>query len=261
MSIPENPQCCVARIGAGDLSPPVDAIQRAGAIGVELVLPPDNDASFDNTRQLVTDACMRFNAVGLRLTALSLATDVSRDIGSPDPKVREAAAQHLIAMMDLASVMGARIVTITAGIVLADNGIAVNRYEDAYHFSVKTMIDLRFEAAAKCIRIACRLGSAGFLLSPIDSRMWIDQVNSPWVGGRLDPSVIAGHGSPADWIQTLGHRLFIVHCPEETSDGDPSNHQRLGRTELSRMLRAIGSDAIFSVDAGSTDLESMNALA
>lgn len=256
----ENSPCCVARFRAGDELPPVDALNRAGIVGVELILPKDTNSTFESTRQVIADACTRLTAAGLQMTALSLAPDAVRNIGTPDAGQREAAIRHLIAMMDLASVMGAKIITITAAVVHSEIGDVVNRYEDAYHFALKSMIDLRFEAASRCIRIACHLGRAGFLLSPIDSRQWIDQVNSPWVGSRLDPSVIAQHGAPADWMMTLGHRLFIADYPGSAVDHDPLIQQRIDWTELHRMVREIGNDAIICVDPHTESLESLIAL-
>jgi hypothetical protein len=76
---------------------------------------------------------------------------------------------------------------------------------------------LRFEAQHRGITLAL-LTADRFLLSPLEMRSLIDEVNSPWVRVALRPCVIARSCRPADWYAVLGHR--IAHVLIEPDAGD-----------------------------------------
>jgi len=51
------------------------------------------------------------------------------------------------------------------------------------------------------------------LLSPLEVRELIDEVNSPYVGVCFNPRHAEQLGDPCDWLDILGGRVFVVHLP------------------------------------------------
>lgn len=205
-------------------------------------------SDFDAVANSIVEASHRLGVAGLAAKAIQIPSDDGCTIGASDAAVREDAARVIQETLGVAGQIGADLVTIDAGAVLSgDRKSVVNRYEDVYHYSLEVMTDLRFEAAARCIRVACRLGSRGFLVSPMDARRWLDDVNSPWVGGRIDPTFICANGCPLDWCTSLGHRLMVVDfsAPSMSAGGVAP----IDWPPLISGIGTINNDAVVVVDA------------
>ena len=82
-----------------------------------------------------------------------------------------------------------------------------------------------------------------FLLSPKETREFVDAVDSKWVGVYLDTANMMSYGYPEHWIRELGSRIKCVHF----KDFRRGEHQFVnlldGDTDwpcVMRELRAIG---------------------
>ncbi|MCA9256830.1 MAG: sugar phosphate isomerase/epimerase [Phycisphaerales bacterium] len=252
-----NSLCQVLATRAGDVAPPAETLQRAGIQGIELIAPSASDVTAETLRGLAAELAERFRAVSLPVVALNLAPDSLRHIGAPSDDLRQKAIENVVLAMDVAREIGARLVTISPGAVFNDDGEPICRYEDVYHRALKSMIGLRFEAANRCIRIACRLATSGFLISPIDARTWIDQVNSPWIGGHFDPMRIAQVGTPADWAEALGRRIFAADWPTSPAANNCVSSRRMNWPDLRATLRDIRNDIIVSIDPERISLDAL----
>ncbi|HOV33512.1 MAG TPA: TIM barrel protein, partial [Candidatus Hydrogenedens sp.] len=58
-----------------------------------------------------------------------------------------------------------------------------------------------------------------FLLSPLDFRQYIDEINSPFVRAYFDMGNVVIFGYPQDWIRTLGNRIVKVHIKDFKRNG------------------------------------------
>jgi sugar phosphate isomerase/epimerase len=113
--------------------------------------------------------------------------------------------------LERAAWLEARVVAFAPAILGAAGSAAPPvRYEDAGARMLEAMLELRFDAERRGLRLAIRSCRNQFLLSPMETRDLIDQINSPGVGVALDLSDVLRFGSPEDWILTLGHRLAHV---------------------------------------------------
>lgn len=258
MSNAHRPARWIVRVPATAIDEHIDLLKQYGWTDVELRLSlHDDDADASMCR--IRDAASRLRDSDLNPTAVCVTANASQNIGVSQPSAREAACAELVSLMDLAAEIGAALVTISPAVVTHGNDIT-QRYEDAYHFSLQSMIGLRFEAAARCIRIACRLGSAGFLLSPMDARLWLDEVNSPWVGGRIDPLGIAHSGCPTDWTKTLAHRIFAADFSDLSHTTDAATQRCVDWRALLRLFNAIDNDVAIAIPADEAQCNSARSL-
>jgi len=53
-----------------------------------------------------------------------------------------------------------------------------------------------------------------FLLSPIEARRFLDEINHPLVGWYFDIGNIIRYGWPEHWIETLQSRIMKLHMKE-----------------------------------------------
>ena len=88
------------------------------------------------------------------------------------------------------------------------------RYEDALLYAHDALRALSFEAEARNVIIGIENVWNRFLLSPVEMRELIDQVNSAWVRVYLDVGNVLKFGYPQDWIDSLGSRIIRVHAKD-----------------------------------------------
>ena len=53
-----------------------------------------------------------------------------------------------------------------------------------------------------------------FLVSPLETRKFVDQFHSPWIQTHFDVGNVMQYGYPQDWILTLGPRIKRVHLKD-----------------------------------------------
>jgi L-ribulose-5-phosphate 3-epimerase len=88
--------------------------------------------------------------------------------------------------------------------------VAVNDYETAFNSLFQTLTDLTATAEELSVPLVIENPAAGLLLSPLELRDFIDQINSPYVGLCLNPTHAARLGNPLDWFHILDRRILAL---------------------------------------------------
>lgn len=137
-----------------------------------------------------------------------------------DLSARRVAFELVCAALDRAAWLGADTLVIAPAVVGPPNDSTPRlSYDEAHTRSLEALLELRFEAARRAVRIACHAAANRFLLSPLEMREFVDACNSPWVGASLDTGdVMTCGGHPGDWIRILTHRLAQVVISEGSGD-------------------------------------------
>jgi hexulose-6-phosphate isomerase len=55
---------------------------------------------------------------------------------------------------------------------------------------------------------------SNFILSPVEARRFVDEINHPLIGWYFDIGNILRYGWPEHWIQTLNRRIVKLHIKE-----------------------------------------------
>lgn len=183
----------------------------AGFDAVEPVITGDNPSIFDLDEPECIEIANRAQKAGLGISGVSLEDALETNLSSPDDAVRNEAINRILTAMDRAVWLGADVLIVIPGVVgIADSSAPLITYEEAYVRSLEALLELRFEAQRRSVHIACVAGANRFLLSPMETRSFMDRINSPWVRVCLDPSDILRIGYPQDWVRSLGHRVACV---------------------------------------------------
>jgi hexulose-6-phosphate isomerase len=198
----------------------LDQAARAGFQGVELGIGVDGPLTYATPEADCRQLALAARQAGLTVSGLVAQGFREITFTSPDLETRQTARRRTVAALERARWLGAEAVTLVPGMVGdRDSRQPAAAYEEAYTLALEALSSLRFPAERFAIRIACENDWNRFLLSPLEFRAFIDEINSPWVGICLDIGRVMPFGYPQDWMVTLGHRVFRVCCTDYGDGG------------------------------------------
>lgn len=99
----------------------------------------------------------------------------------------------------------------------ADAQAGFRSYQEHLNFTFTLLHEVRFTAEQHGVVVAVEAASGGGLLSPVELRELLDKANSGSVGACLDVARLSQIGSPADWMETLRHRVGTVRMPDQAT--------------------------------------------
>lgn len=192
-----------------------EAIELAGRSGfdaVELTLAGQGPFSFTTPQDDCRRLAARIREAGLDVSAVSLGSSVEPAFAAQDAAVSPAACERTVVALDVARWIGTDVIIITPNDLLEPGSPASPvGYADRWASALEAMVALREDTEQRAVRIACHHLPGGFLLSPLEARAFIDQVNSPWIGLCLNVGATMCYGHPQDWLRTLGHRVTHIY--------------------------------------------------
>ena len=87
-------------------------------------------------------------------------------------------------------------------------------YEQAYVISQCSIRKLIPYAEKTGVQIALENVWNNFILSPIEAKRFVDEINHPLVGWYFDIGNVLRYGWPEHWIYTLKSRIMRLHLKE-----------------------------------------------
>ncbi len=227
---------------------------RAGYDGVELVLGEtgalnmkSSDLELSRMRRMIEDMGLKVHSIGAwNLWAHNMAGDDRKDAAYAKEIVKR--------QVDSAQALGADAVLVVPGWVGTSFGPGVVRYDVAYDNAQKALSDLAPYAEAAKVSLAVENVWNKLLLSPLETKRFLDEIASEWVGAYFDVGNIIYIGYPEHWIEILGPRIKKLHfcdCRSESAglsmfvdlfEGD------VDFEKVMRAIRAIGYDDYLTVE-------------
>ncbi len=206
-------KCVTSRAFTSGTSIPqmVELCARAGFDGIELVLDERGELNLDAQREDFETALHQFRAAGIRVAALTSSLYGDYHFASPNESSRRAAEEITRGLIERAAWLCAPIVRVRAAVVgPVEPNKAFVSYENALSGAFEGLLDVIEEAEKRGVTIAIRAASGHFLLSPIETRSFIDRLNTSAVGVALNVHHVAQYGFPQDWLRCLGYRVECV---------------------------------------------------
>jgi hexulose-6-phosphate isomerase len=130
-------------------------------------------------------------------------------LSNPDASIRKAGVDAFMEAMRQTKTLGGDSVLLVPGVV--NESIS---YDDCYKRSqeeIRKMIPLANELGVK---IAVENVWNNFILSPLEARRYLDEIESESVGWHLDLGNLLIYGWPEQWIRILGKRILKIHVKE-----------------------------------------------
>jgi L-ribulose-5-phosphate 3-epimerase len=212
----------------------------AGFEGIELALAAKGPLSLHSTDAEICKIRETAESIGLEINALATGLYWQYSLTSNRPDIREKALNVARRQMEVGKLLGADAVLVCPGAVGVDfkpqdvvpdaseieffAGSEVIDYDVAYERSVLAMKVLGPYAEKLDIKIGVENIWNKFLLSPLEMRSYIDEINNPMVGVWLDVANMLMFGYPEHWIKILNKRIVKIHfkdfrCAVKTLDG------------------------------------------
>ena len=171
-----------------------------GFDGIELNSPIDLDKSE------VLEAKARS---GIELPSVVNKDHWKMPLSDPNPAVRKQIIESIAQSLQDVKDFGGDTVLVVPGVVNENVG-----YEQAYNTALNSIRELIPYAEKVGMQIALENVWNNFLISPIEAKRFVDEINHPLVGWYFDIGNILRYGWPEHWIKTLNSRIMKLHIKE-----------------------------------------------
>jgi L-ribulose-5-phosphate 3-epimerase len=186
--------------GDGSIKDKFKLLKELGFDGVEL----------DSPSNLDRDEVLRArDETGLPVHGVVDSVHWKETLSHPDPAVRARGLEGLKTALRDSKYYGGTTVLLVPAVVNKEVS-----YADAYTRSqaeIKKALPLAEELG---IRIGLENVWNNFLVSPLETARYIDELNSPLVGAYFDVGNVLRYGWPEHWIAALGKRIFKLDIKE-----------------------------------------------
>lgn len=190
--------------------------KNAGYHGLEFCLAESGEVSMESTEAELRDVRCRAEDAGIALPSLASWLVWENNLVSDDAAVRQRARDIVRKQIDTAQAIGAETVLVVPGYVGVDfvAGSVPVDYAAAYERAQDAVASLARHAAGTGVNIGVENVWNKFLLSPLEMRSFIDEIDDPLVGVYFDIGNALLNGYPEQWIRILGERIFKVHVKD-----------------------------------------------
>ena len=175
-------------------------IKDLGFDGVELNSPLDMKLS---------DVLSAKEKAGIEIPSVVNKDHWSKPLSDPDPEIRMQCIQSVAKSLEEVKELGGDTVLVVPGVV--NENVS---YEQAYYTSQNSIRELIPFAEKTGMQIALENVWNNFIISPIEAKRFVDEINHPLVGWYFDIGNILRYGWPEQWIKTLNSRIMKLHAKE-----------------------------------------------
>lgn len=200
---------------------PDEIFQMAREHGFEGVEVSIGDENFPLSRQVGFDATVNECALvresadkaGVKLVSMASGFGWDFPLTSADAATRARGVELAQQAIRVAGRLNVGALLVVPGGVGADfiPGFAVTNYETAYANALDSFKQIAPVAEEVDISVGVENVWNKFLLSPLEFRAFLDEVNSPRVGCYFDVGNVILTGYPQQWPRILGERIVRVH--------------------------------------------------
>jgi hexulose-6-phosphate isomerase len=218
-------------------------IKKAGYEGVEPVLSDTGylnlSSGDDDIRYLKKCA----EQCGLAVPSVGAWNLWDNNLVSHDADTRKRAENIIRFQLHAARLLGADTVLVVPGYVGTEIASARERvrYDTAYERALDAFRVLKNDAEREGVKIGIENVWNRFLLSPLETARFVDEVASPCFGVYFDVGNIIYIGYPDQWIEILGKRIFKIHLSD----------YRSGQAGLGAFVDLLAGDVDFGAAAKS----------
>lgn len=223
-----------------------DRLRIAANAGFVSVEP---DTVFDADRLASIESGAR--DAGLTVDAIVCSTHWSSPLSDPDPAVFEKTMAGMRQSLQNAKDLGADMVLLVPAVVNPKV-----QYFQAWSRSVDRVKQLADDAERAGITIGIENVWNKFLLSPLEARHYISEIDSDRVRFWFDVGNVVLFGYPQDWIRTLGPLIARVDVKDFKSDSKQFVPLLDGSVDWPEVMRAfdeIGYEGYFAAEVDGGD--------
>lgn len=206
----------------------IDFAQEMGLDGVELTFG-------DIIKEDITaDECIKIREyaksknIGLRTMASGTYWGLS--LASENEAERQQALAFTRRYIEVADLLGVETILVVAGAtrVAWDPSRPVQSYKSVWENSVKSLNELRSFLAGFKVNIGLENVWNRFLISPMEWKLYLEEVNNPQMGMYLDVGNCEFQVPAVDFIEILGDKIKAIHVKNFKGEGFCGNVHGFG---------------------------------
>ncbi|MCL2462156.1 MAG: sugar phosphate isomerase/epimerase [Defluviitaleaceae bacterium] len=195
-----------------DLAQKFALAREAGFDGVELSLDETGALSLDSSESDIVSVREMAAKSGIELYSLATGLYWKYPLTAAGPAARAKAENIVRKQLETAALLGCDTILVLPGLVSGlEPGGDVVPYDTVYNRALEALTRLAPYAAEQKVAIGLENVWNKFLLSPLETRDFIDKINSPFVKAYFDVGNVVRDGYPEQWIRILGSRIAKVH--------------------------------------------------
>ncbi len=132
-----------------------------------------------------------------------------KPLSHPDPLVRKECIDSVSRSLEDVKLLGGDTVLVVPGVVNENSP-----YEQAYNYALESIRSLIPVVEKTNIKIGLENVWSNFILSPVEAKRFVDEINHPLIGWYFDIGNVLRYGWPEHWIKTLNSRIVKLHIKE-----------------------------------------------
>lgn len=183
--------------------------KNAGFDGVEVTISEDGVISLNSTAEDMRNIKDIANEIGIEIISLGSGFGWKYPLTDNDEEIRIKAKNCIKKSIEVASWLECDAILVVPGKVTPEVS-----YDVAYDRTVQALRELEVFAREKGVCIGVENVWNDFLLSPLEMRNLIDEINSPYVKAYLDVGNMIYSGFAQHWVKILGERIKKVHIKD-----------------------------------------------
>ena len=185
----------------------------AGFQGFEPALNLSGELSLESSEKEILSIKQIAQEIDIKIPSLASGLYWSYNYTSSDKSTVQKSKDITRKQLEFAKLLGADTILVVPGSVHADfiSNCEIIDYDVAYQRSLEAILELKEYAEELKINIGIENVWNKFLLSPMEFRNFIDEIDSPYVGAYFDVGNVLPNGFPEHWIKILGNRIKKVH--------------------------------------------------
>jgi L-ribulose-5-phosphate 3-epimerase len=223
----------------------LDPIKKAGFDGIQLgFLEPVGELTLRTADTEVEKLHRTLSDAGLESHSLVFTPRFLQE----DPSGRKKAVDDGLRVIEMAGILGAKTILVHPGQLTAELP-----YDDCWRYAIECLQALKTKAEATHVRLGLENVWNKFLMSPLEFRHLLEEVNSPQVGIWFDIGNVVAFGFPEQWLRILGPKHLVgLHIKDfrrgpgdhfGTYDGFvPLFHGSVNWPKVMQQLAALGFD-------------------
>ena len=157
-------------------------------------------------------------ATRLEIPGLVNSLHWKKPLSHPDPSVRAACTESMIAALHQCKKYGGTTVLLVPAVVSQDVG-----YDEAWERSTEEIKKILPAATETGVKIAIENVWNNFLISPLEAAQYIDQFKSDMIGWYFDVGNVVRYGWPDQWVRILGKRILKVDVKDYSREKQKNN--------------------------------------
>ncbi len=196
-----------------DLQKVFASVNQAGYDGVEPVMSETGYLTPYTTEKEILAIGRMASDMGLSIPSVGVWSLWENNLVSDSEAIRQKAFSIVEKQIEAAHLLGADTILVVPGYVgceFAKNPEKI-RYDIAYERSQQALSRLEPQARAAGVAIGIENVWNRFLLSPLETARFLDEIGSEWVGMYLDVGNVLYIGYPEHWIELLGKHIKKLH--------------------------------------------------